>query len=539
MMVAILAIALFAFSAFAIDLGHAWAKKSLLQTNVDLAVMAAAAELDNDGACNQEVIDTAEEYLTKPENEVPEDLVFKTVDLNGSPTDLDGFIRCNDWKVELWAPRAHVEFGPARVLPDPATPDFVEVPAYAAAQIMSPGQSTSLPMYAVSGCDYGQQTISDPPPGPPPANNPPEMTPAGSADIKSLVVTPAEAPDDAVTPFPASVTGQIKNPVAGSTGQVTFTNPADGTIIEAGSPVAFPTGSGYVSFTIPLSTVPQQVLDVTGIWWVRIKVVNGASTDYSPSDESVPFTNGELMFCDGAVSGNFGTLKIARDPGNPSTWVEMNIIHGLQPVLEINASSAVPCSPVDSDSAPVSPTDCVSTDPGFPNEAATDGLVNGSGGHPGRLDHDTTPGCDRNGGSSRTQSSPKQLNDDMLSCFITGGHSVGDVVAGVPEILSSDIFRSPRFFMIPVIPVEAANGASGAYPVIDFRPGFITEETPSAMAGNPGAITGHNGVRFHSNHVEQLNVVLFDEAALPESAPAVGGEVEFVGHGTKVLVLVE
>ena len=141
-------------------------------------------------------------------------------------------------------------------------------------------------------------------------------------------------------------------------------------------------------------------------------------------------------------------------------------------------------------------------------------------------------------GSSRTNTAP-DLNDDVLSCFITGGHDVGDVVAGVPEILSADILRSPRFFMLPVIPVQAANGASGAYPIVDFRPGFLTEESLAATNGNPGAVTGHNGVHFHSNHVEKLNVVLFDEAALPETAPAVGGEVDYIGSGTKVIVLVD
>lgn len=533
----VLAVCLFTLSAFAIDLGQAWAKKSLLQTNVDIAVMAAAAELDNDGACNVEVIDVATEYLTKPENAVPEELAFKAVNLGGSPGDPDGFIRCNDWKVELWAPEAHVAYGPARLIAGAG--DSLEVPAFAAAQIKSPSQSHSLPMYAVSGCDYGQQTIADPPPGPPLSKSPPAMTPIGTAEVKGLVITPSEAPDDAVEPFPVTVTGQVKGVPAGTTGQVTFTNPTTGDIIEAGTASGLPTGPGWNSFSISVGTVPQTVLDVTGIWWVRIKVVNGASTNYSPNAEAIPFTNGELMFCDGAVSGNFGTLKIARSDGTPATWIEMNIIKGLEPVMQVNGSSVVPCSPVDSDSTPSSPTDCVSTDPGFANEAATDGLVNGSGGHPGRLDHDTTPGCDRNGGSSRTQSAPKQLNDDMLSCFITGGHSVADVVAGVPEILSSDIFKSPRFFMIPVIPVEAASGASGAYPIIDFRPGFITEEASSATAGNPGSITGHNGVWFHSSHVEKLNVVLFDEAALPESAPAVGGEVDYIGHGTKVLVMVE
>ena len=209
-----------------------------------------------------------------------------------------------------------------------------------------------------------------------------------------------------MAPFAVTVTGEVKGIAAGTTGQVTFSNPAGGAPIPAGTPVTLPTGGGWNSFTISLPTVPQPVLNANGIWWVRIKVVTGATTDFSPAAEAEPFTVGDLLFCDGMVSGNFGSLKIARSSGNPSTWLEMNMIDGIEPTLQINASNAVPCSPVDSDHSPTNPTDCLGTDPGFPNQAATNGLVDGSGGRPGRLDHDTTPGCDRTGGSSTEPTRP-------------------------------------------------------------------------------------------------------------------------------------
>lgn len=530
----ILSVVLLGVGAFAVDMGQAYAKRSALQSNVDLAVLAAAAELDNPGACNSEVVTKATEYLLKPGNKVSDQV---PVNLGGSPGDDDGYIRCNNWRVELWAPMVAVDFGLAKALSD--TNDSVDVPAHAVAQIKSPGNSYSLPMYAVSGCDYGSQTISDPPPGPPPSNDPPELTPTGAFQIKNLAITPSEAPDGAVPDFPVSVTGQVKDATSTTQGQVIFVNPADGSEVPAGTPASLPTGP-WMNFTINLTTVPSEVLNVPGIWWVRIKVTDGpAPVDYSPSDESVPFTNGELMFCDGTVSGNFGTLKVARSDAPAANWLERNIIKGLQPELQINASNVVPCSPVDSEHTPTNPTDCLSTDPGFPNEAATDGLVNGSGGDPGRLDKDTTPNCDRNGGSLRTQSGPAALNDDMLSCFIVTGDDIQAVVDGTERILSPDIFKSPRFFMIPVIPVEASNGASGAYPIVGFRPGFITSESMSATNGNPGAVTDHNGVHFHAGNVERLDVVLFDENALPDTAPAVGGESDYTGSGPKVIVLVE
>jgi hypothetical protein len=531
---AALALVLLAVSALAIDVGQVYAKRSALQSNVDFAVMAAAAELDSDGACNQEVIDAAEDYLEKDTNVVPDQIALN---LGGTAGDEDGFIRCNDWKVELWAPTANVEYGLARAVLDEETADEgVDVPAYAAAQIKSPSQTDMLPMYAVSGCDAGAQVLTDPPPGPGPANDPPAMIPAGTSPVRNIAITPNEVESDLLEPQgPISVTAQIQG-TGVRTGQIVFYNASTGATIDAGTATSLPSGGGWNDFTLTAATVPQAVLDENGIWWVRIRVTSGAAVDWSPDDESAAFTVGDLLFCDGMVGGNFGTLRLARNDVVNGLWVETNIIRGVQAHLTTNASNVVPCSPVDSDHTPVSPTDCVSTDPGFPNEAATDGFV-GTTSDPGRLRVPTTPGCDRNGGDDETAT--PALNDDLLTCFILGGHSVGDVVAGTDNILSADIFNSPRFFYIPVIPVEAANGASGAYPIIGFRPGFVTEETMAATATARGPITGHNGIHFQSGHIEKINVVLFPESALPETAPPVGGEIDYTGSGTKIVALVE
>lgn len=530
----ILAIVLFGIGAVVIDLGQAWKNRALLQTSVDLAVMAAVAELDQENGCNAEVVDAATDYLlTKSENKV---IGQYPLDLGGTETDGNGFIECpGNWTVRLVAPASKVDYGLARVLDEDNT--HIDVTAAATAQVKSPSQSSSLPMYAVTGCDTGHQVLTDPPPGPPPSTDPPTLAPVGTADIRSLKVTPAEYPTGGPRPYPVTVEGQVKGASAGTTGTVTFTNPDTGEIVEAGSPVTLPAEPGYKPFTIGVPAVPTSVLDVGGIWWVRIRTTSGSATDYSPTDEAEPFVVGDLLFCDGTVSGNFGTLKIARDwpSTTPATWLQDNIIHGMQPVMFVNASSSVPCSPVDSEHVP-QPTDCVGTDPGFPLEAATDGLINGSGGEPGRLDVPTTSGCDRTGGDAQTPDSG--LNDDVLTCFITAGHDIGDVVAGTPDSLSGEIFRSPRFFQIPVLPEQAAHGASGAYPIIAFRPGFITDE-PDSASTQPVSVTGDNGVTVEHGKVRELRVVLFPPEALPGTAPPVGGEVDYVGHGTKVLVLVD
>lgn len=518
---------LFGISAFVVDMGQAWQKRALLQTSVDLAVMAAAAELDQASGCNPEVVAAAEDYLsTKLENKVGGQYPIDLSDASES----NGLIECTgQWKVRLIAPLSRVDYGLATFL-DPAE-DHLDVGAEATAQIMSPSRSSSLPMYAVSGCDTGHQVLTDPPPGPPPSTTPPVLSPNGTVDAKDLTVTPAEFPTGGVKPYAVTVGGKIKGATATMTGQVTFTNPDSGEIVPAGAATPMPVGSGYQSFSIVVPSVPDAVLDNGGIWWVRIRTVDGTTTNFSPTSEAEPFVVGDLVFCDGMVSGNFGTLKVARDDSVPAQWVERNIIKGLQPPLKVNASSVVPCSPVDSQHVPEE-TDCVGTDPGFPLEAATDGFI----GPGGRLKVATTPGCDRTGGSALTGTSG--LNDDVLVCFINNGHSVGDVIAGEPASLSAEIFTSPRFFQIPIIPEQAAHGASGAYPIIGFRPGFITDE-PAPTTAQPVSVSGDNGLTIEHNKVRELRVVLFPPEALPETAPPVGGEIEYTGSGTKVLVLVD
>ena len=242
-MFALLALVLLGVSALAIDIGQVYAKRSALQSNVDLAVMAAVAELDSDGACNQEVVDTAVEYLEMNTNVVPDQVAL---DLGGAPSDADGFIRCNDWKVELWAPTAKVEYGLARAVMNEETADEgIDVPAYAAAQIKSPSQTDTLPMYAVSGCDTGAQILTDPPPGPAPTSAAPPTTPVGDADLQGagpLVVTPNSV-DSGVLLQPVVVSGSVRS-LGGYTAQAVFYN-ANGDTWPAAGATVVPTGGGY------------------------------------------------------------------------------------------------------------------------------------------------------------------------------------------------------------------------------------------------------------------------------------------------------
>ena len=530
--------------AFAVDMGQVYAKRSALQSNVDLAVLAAAAKIDGSSTCTSDAVNVATDYLTDggavDGNEVADQI---PVNLGGSPGDDDGYIKCTGWRVELWAPKATVDFGLAKAL-SPANAG-VDVPAFAAAEIKSPSGGSSLPMYAVSGCNSGAQTISDPPPGPAPSAPVPDLVPDSSPDFNNadFTISPSEVPSASTPPVPMTLSGsQLRDVTA-----VGFTN-ANGEHYEV-----LPVDLTVTSTRVVLVSIPWQVLASDGIWWVRVKKSDARypSGLWSDEQEAQPLTVGDRLFCDGAVSGNFGTLRISRSTGPASQWLSRNIMDGLEPTLELYpVTGATSCddgvSPaVTSEASPPNDgTNCLGTDPGFANSAATDGLVTGEGSDQGRLDADTTPGCSRTGDDARTASTPThpgvQLNDDWLTCFfVDDSITIQDAMDGEPGILSADIFNSPRFFQIPVLPTEAENGSSNFYPIVGFQPGFITDQPVTASAAAPGTPSAYNGLEFQTGHVEELNVVLFDPAALPESAPAVGGEIAYTGSGTKVIVLVD
>jgi hypothetical protein len=530
---AALALVLLGLSALAIDVGHVYAKRSALQSNVDFAAMAAAAELDSDGACNQEVIDKAVEFLEKDANQVPDQAA---IDLTGAPGDVDGFIRCNDWKVELWAPTAHVDYGLARAVMNEATADAgVDVPAFAAAQIKSPSRNHGLPMYGVTGCEYGPQIIRD-----------------DSGPAPTLAVPPL-TPDSATYNTATFTVGPDNQPIPSTATQVTLT----GSNLTGATAVTF-TGAGgppdhhevlAIDFISASSTsivvnVPAAVLDIEDVWFVR--VLKG--TTYSPRTSAQRFTVGApRAYCAGSLEGNYGTIDLPRT--DTSFDLEWNIIFGPQPSLAIHPAPAGECSggagSIESKTGPVDGTNCLASEPGVKIGQTNDGLISGKGGQRGRLDKDSTSGCSRSGDNSRTPTTikSKYINDDLLSCFIINNARISDLISATDgsigeKALSADIFNSPRYFWIPIVQREPATGKK-SWPIVAFRPGFITDQAVSATEQSPGVISEHNGLIAGPSGLRELHVILFDEKALPEFAPSSGGEIDYIGSGTKVVVLVD
>ncbi len=190
---AILSLALLGVGAIAVDMGQVYAKRAALQSNVDLAVLAAAAELNGTGGCTVEAMAEATRFLTLAGNEVP---LQAPVNLNDGDR-ANGEISCSGWTVKLWAPRARVNFGLAKALaPDN---DGVDVPAFAEAAVYSPRGRGVMPAFVASGCDYGEHTLV------------PDFSPAGG----SVPALRENNPIDNV-PRPTSMTPTFLRP--GTTG---------------------------------------------------------------------------------------------------------------------------------------------------------------------------------------------------------------------------------------------------------------------------------------------------------------------------------
>ncbi len=196
-------------------------------------------------------------------------------------------------------------------------------------------------------------------------------------------------------------------------------------------------------------------------------------------------------------------------------------------------------------------TNCVDTDTGLTANSATDGLIKGYGSYKGRLEATSSStsqgtGCAPGGGTSaRTVSTPgsKSINNDTLTCFLTNNTtSLADITkpsySGGP-VLSTDIYKSPRFYWQPVLRVEPTTGGSKRYSIVDFRAAFITDEVvaPSTIRGTNTA-SADNGIMMVSNQVKQVKVIFFNVDALsPDDSGVV--VTPYLGVGPRILRLID
>ncbi len=313
-------------------------------------------------------------------------------------------------------------------------------------------------------------------------------------------------------------------------------------------------------------TIPAAVSAVEDVWYIRVQTAAGGR--WSARSEAQPLRIGNATLeCSGTSNdGNFGTLTIPRTDTSNSTgdgWLPVNMAVGLQAPLTLAvypapAPDTCGAAPAIVSGVPtpglIPGTNCVDTDTGLPANSATNGLIAGAGGHLGRLDKNTTPGCgadsaDRNArwvtGIGPGSTSDYSINDDLLTCFLTDDTTTLNTIVqrnyNGGAVLTEDIFRSPRFMWIPILKVEPFSGGSNKYSIVDFRPAFLTDQPLTANRVNNllGTVTDHNGLTITNDDILTAKVIFFNAKALPDTADPSLPSTPYLGFGTKILRLTD
>ncbi len=565
---AISALLIFMVGAVAVDLGNAFARHRDSQTEADFAALAGgnctgclpapqSTPLASDPAVaavatyllkNWPADDSGRPKPTLADLEVQLTSLSSNENADGQvyygSFAADGTFDPNVNQLTVVTPQSQVNFGLANAL----GVSHADVAAMATVEVRSPGVDT-LPFYAASGCDYGEQTIAQ-------TNNGHSADtvmlayPSDTNAASLLAVNPPQIPlDDTTTALTISgskLTGTTQigffESGNGVTGPPPVTVPSTGFTMNA-------TGS-QITVKAPL---PTGLTSVQDLWYVRVMIGGKWSAVAQGSTLlALQLTVGQpLLTCaQGSSSGNFGTLPLTNlHGGGADEQIAENIVgpldHSLatypSPHSDWTCTSAAPSVMWPSDG-----TNCVSTQTGLPQDAATWGFVTGVNGLAGRLtDVSANTGC-ASGGDPQTTGILGQytINNDTLSCFLTdttGSVNVGDIDSPTYSLggpaLSQQIYTSPRFFYVPIVGVVPTSGGSFYYQIVDFRPAFVTDQINSATWGSPATST--NGLRPTStnNALQSVQVVFLNQNALPPPPP--GRTDPYEGHGPKVIQLVD
>ncbi len=597
LLTAMMCILLFTMAALSVDLGNGFARRTDTQTQADYGALAAARMQTETAKTGMTfptpLVDAVRDAMNanQPQDDTSTCWTTKTCVNSAQLIDgnlINGEIRfCSGTTcgtgydstvkgVQVFAPRNKVEYGFARVLGVANG----NVQASALVNVFTAGQRV-MPMYAVKGCDYGLQTLSDPANG---HVTSPLLTLAFNTDTNNTrLVADSDVLNDSSG---AVVTNLLHNSTSNT---LTFSASkwdnsryigffrADDTspalvvkqnvwwLSTDATKTNLNTGTGYTSNpakTVTLN-IPDSVAQTKAIWYVRVFNGTDAAGKWSPTNEALSIRVGDVVLeCDaGSSAGNFGTLKFPRTDVPTGNELPANIALGLQSPLSptvhqwaidnptlaglcsngVNGALTAPNGAI----TLVSGVNCVDTDTGLAANVATEGLVQGGTYGQGVLREKTTDGCDPTGGSDERTlpiSTNPKINNDVLSCFFTDGTtSIAEIAregySGGP-VLDDSILRSPRFFYVPVLAVQPDEGGSNRYSIIDFRAAFLTDETASS-ASIKGSHTGtsDNGVWVQGQDIKQIKVVFFNSDAIP-----IDGDIpviDYLGTGNRVIRLID
>ncbi|MGY2875443.1 Flp pilus assembly protein TadG [Marmoricola sp. URHA0025 HA25] len=468
-------------------------------------------------------------------------------------------------RLQVTAPRTSVNFSFAKVF----GVDGTDVQSRATVGVFSPGPRI-FPMFAVSGCDWGQQALTDPASG---STAVPPLAFDGDSDSQnkvidgSLVVKDSAANTVAALPLNSTGNTMLINSTAWKNltkfGFFRGDDTSPAAVVE--QPVFWSASdSTQTPLVTPYTTnaggqlgmnIPNSVAQVETTWYVR--AFNNGSGKWTPRSEAQPLAVGRTVLeCDSdPTAGNFGTIKLPRTDVPTAQQLYKNIANGLQDPLHLvvhdwarTHTASPPGTCVDGvnfavvstggGATPLKPdTNCVDTVTGVTTGDADQGFIMYNSGHGLLTTAPTHTGCAPGGGSaSRTvhlSGRDYTINNDTLSCYLLPGKQLADVqsstYSGGPAF-TADLLNSPRVGYVPVLKV-APSGGSNKYSIIDFRPAFITDEKPGTAA------SASNGIMVNSSGITQIKVFFFNREALPQDGDI--PLIDFLGVGNPIVHLVD
>lgn len=587
---ALLVVMLISVAALATDLGNAVSRKTTTQTQADFAAYDVASLLTSSARPGDVVTtamaDRARDALNNNQPQWDDNICWRNTPVNCVTSAMltdgnlaNGELRFTSLGLQVISPAAKVDFGLAGAMGFNST----TVSSPATVNVFSPGLGV-LPMYAVNGCNEGSQSLTDPANG---QTNP--VVPALYLDsdqnqmqLSSATLRQSSGTQVDALPYNSAgnTAGYTVDLAANKWRSVTQFGFFRGDNVDpaaVGSATAFwsTPDSGHTLLATPYSVtnngpsvtlqIPDKVFQTETVWWVR--VFDSQAGKWSNADEALPIrVGGAVLECNaGSNGGNFGTLRLPRGDVSSSNDLAMNIAAGFQSPLNLHTNdyaiaNALSFCNEDSTTKQIvsgneSPgnedreqdTNCVATDPGLPAGVATAGLITGvSNGasilSKGLLDatkagnETTCPG--RSNRTVNIQSTNYQVNDDVLSCFLTAGHSLtqiaSDTYSGGPA-LDESILNSPRFVFVPVVRTDPATGTRPpgyeGNAIIDFQPGFITGENIY------GTNDSDNGLKIQNNSVKQVKIFFFGFDALPHE-PDMPVQ-DYLGIGDPIIRLIQ
>jgi hypothetical protein len=540
-MFGLLVIVMFGTAALAVDLGNAFSRKSDVQGQADFAALAGGQELTTSHPTSipAAVLTSIAESMNfnQPVNGTCDGCVKASQLVNGVMT--DGEVQIVDEGLKVTAPASTVDFGFAGAI---GQADQKDVQASAIVQIKTLGNGT-MPMYAAAGCDYGSQTLADPASGHVTSTH---ENLAFGTDASASIISSITEPSPASIPLTPGVAGPAltvtgtdfvvppknKNDTGTHVSKIGFFR-NDGTTVVSAALDPLRLADQYWA---SIANIPAAVAGVEDVWWVRVLLVNDGPTPgpgvWSSEANAQPLRVGSAQLeCDaGSSNGNFGTLRLPRDDVPTGSDLPMNIAVSLDEPLSLaiheGADSSGVCADgingaVESEHQLRAGTNCVKTDPGLAAQAAALGLVegiSGAGGAPGRLRTATVCGSDT---SIKLGHTTYTINGDTLDCFLDDATSVAAITSpsyNGGTVLSEDIYRSPRFFWVPVLVFDANRGTK-PWSIIEFRPAFLTD------------------LHVQGSNIDQIKVVFFNWHALPSQGD--GPVIDYLGTGPKVVRMVD